>query len=119
MNEVYVKLMAGKRGFKIPPEVEEILLKNLQDSLRDGNFGTILHTTPKEPPSKANNVFLTSVGEDIPAQDVVVPKQEEVKMQMSGEIPEDFEEDEEFVKNSETGGSLERKVDEIDKMLED
>jgi len=50
---------------------------------------------------------------------VVVPKQEEVKMQMSGEIPEDFEEDEEFVKNSETGGSLNRKVDEIDKMLED
>jgi hypothetical protein len=29
MNEVYVKLMAGKKGFKIPLEVEEILLKNL------------------------------------------------------------------------------------------
>ena len=29
MNEVYVKLMAGKKGFKIPPDVEEILLKNL------------------------------------------------------------------------------------------
>jgi len=29
MNEVYVKLMAGKKGFKIPAEVEEILLKNL------------------------------------------------------------------------------------------
>jgi hypothetical protein len=37
MNEVYVKLMAGKKGFKIPPEVEEILLKNLQDSMREGN----------------------------------------------------------------------------------
>jgi hypothetical protein len=34
MNEVYVKLMAGKKGFKIPPEVEEILLKNLQDSIK-------------------------------------------------------------------------------------
>ena len=29
MNEVYVKLMAGKKGFKIPQDVEEILLKNL------------------------------------------------------------------------------------------
>ena len=36
MNEVYVKLMAGKRGFKIPSDVEEILLKNLQDSMREG-----------------------------------------------------------------------------------
>jgi hypothetical protein len=27
MNEVYVKLIAGKKGFKIPQDVEEILLK--------------------------------------------------------------------------------------------
>ena len=34
MNEVYVKLMAGKKGFKIPQDVEEILLKNLQDTIK-------------------------------------------------------------------------------------
>ena len=34
MNEVYVKLMAGKKGFKIPQEVEEILMKNLQETLK-------------------------------------------------------------------------------------
>jgi hypothetical protein len=38
MNEVYVKLMAGKKGFKIPPEVEEILLKNLQETLKFGSI---------------------------------------------------------------------------------
>ncbi len=38
MNEVYVKLMAGKKGFKIPPDVEEILLKNLQETLKFGSI---------------------------------------------------------------------------------
>ena len=60
MNEVYVKLMAGKKGFKIPPEVEEILLKNLQDTLKFGAIsiqGSDLPPLPKEevaekPPSQ-------------------------------------------------------------------
>lgn len=39
MNEVYVKLMAGKKGFKIPQDVEEILLKNLQDTLKQAETG--------------------------------------------------------------------------------
>ena len=58
MNEVYVKLMAGKRGFKIPSDVEEILLKNLQDSVRDG-AQQLEAAMPKAQEAK-DSFFLTS-----------------------------------------------------------
>jgi hypothetical protein len=63
MNEVYVKLIAGKRGFKIPQDVEEILLKNLHDSVNKIDTSNFLPPMPKptdqEPPEK-DNVFITS-----------------------------------------------------------
>ena len=47
MNEVYVKLIAGKRGFKIPQDVEEILLKNLHDSVNKIDTSNFLPPMPK------------------------------------------------------------------------
>lgn len=65
MNEVYVKLMAGKRGFKIPQDVEEILLKNLQDSMREGAL-QMEAAKPKVQEAK-NSFFLTSAQVQNPA----------------------------------------------------
>lgn len=58
MNDVYVKLMAGKRGFKIPSDVEEILLKNLQDSMREGALQ--LEASKPKPQEAKDSFFLTS-----------------------------------------------------------
>ena len=59
MNDVYVKLMAGKRGFKIPSDVEEILLKNLQDSMKEGAL-QLEASKPPKPQEAKDSFFLTS-----------------------------------------------------------
>lgn len=122
MNEVYVKLMAGKRGFKIPSEVEEILLKNLQDSMREGNGAANIvpyPVTSKDGKLAKDSFFLTDGGISIEEQ-----KQEAVKpIKQESAIEEDYNfdnyDESESIKNSKTGGSMARKMDDIDKLLDE